>query len=208
MARAPTRSSTGVTRNSFVNGYYSRLGELLSAGCQISFVFSPTRTVRRSPSPPTGITPGDPVAAAGKEPAMCSGSWPSRRIPRAPPSPSVYHPTTIGSGIIAVDTTTTTTASAIFAEYYSCQARGEQSKFVLQPTDGHGFTHFVAETENCETTDSHISSRSISSYKAICYSSAPYFHEATIAIGCIIASSAHPALTDGGTYSDTERRLS
>ena len=181
---------------------------LLSAGCQISFVFSATRTVMRSPSPPTSITPGDPVAAAGKEPAMCSGSWPSRRIPRAPPSPSACHPTTIGSGIIAVDTATTTTASAIFAEYYSCQARDEQSKFVLQPTDGRGFTHFAAETENCETTDSHISSRSISSYKAICYSSAPYFHEATIAIGCIIASSAHPALTDGGTYSDTERRVS
>ena len=111
---------------------------LLSAGCQISFVFSATRTVMRSPSPPTSITPGDPVAAAGKEPAMCSGSWPSRRIPRAPPSPSACHPTTIGSGIIAVDTTTTTTASAIFAEYYSCQARGEQSKFVSSPLSDAG----------------------------------------------------------------------
>ena len=55
------------------------------------------------------------------------------------------HPLT--TGIIAVDTGTITPASAVFAECYSYQARGDGPKFTLQPADGHWFTHFTAEAE-------------------------------------------------------------
>jgi len=55
------------------------------------------------------------------------------------------HPLT--TAIIAIDTKTTTPASTLFAECYSCQARGDGPKFVLQPADGHWFTHFTAEAE-------------------------------------------------------------
>ena len=63
---------TGVTRNGFVNGYFSQLEELLSAAAR-SGSCSPTLTPTRSPSRPTGITPNDPATVPANEPATPSG---------------------------------------------------------------------------------------------------------------------------------------
>ena len=137
---------TGVTRNGFVNSYYGRLEELLSAGCQIRFVLTDPDS--------DAIT-----IAADRYYAERSRDSASERVRHTLRlltglKNSAYggisvrlssHPFT--TGIVAVDTVTMTPASAVFAECYSYQARGDGPKFVLQPADGHWFIHFTAEAE-------------------------------------------------------------
>ena len=146
MAEARELLISGVTRNSLINGYYSRFEELLSGSCQIRFVLcdpdSDAITIaanryyaERSPDSVRDRTHHALRLLA--ELKNSTGGSISVRLSSHP----------IASGIIAVDTTTITPASAVFAEYYSYQARGEQPKFVLQPADEHWFTHFVAEAE-------------------------------------------------------------
>ena len=135
---------TGVTRNGFVNGHYSQLKELLSADCRIRFVLTDPDS--------DAIT----VAADRYYAERSRASERTRHTLRlltelknsAGGAISVRlssHP--LSTGIIAVDTTTTTPASAVFAECYSYQARDDPPKFVLQPADGRWFIHFTAEAE-------------------------------------------------------------
>jgi hypothetical protein len=137
---------TGVTRNGFVNSNFSRLEELLSAGCQIRFVLT-------DPDSYAITVAADRYYA---ERSRDSASERTRHTLRllsglknlAHGTISVRlssHPLT--TGVIAVDTATITPASAVFAECYPYQARGDGPKFALQPADGHWFTHFTAEAE-------------------------------------------------------------
>ena len=137
---------TGVTRNGFVNGYFSQLEELLSAGCQIRFVLT-------DPDSDAITVAADRYYA---ERSRDSASERTRHTLRllsglknsARGAISVRlssHPLT--TGVIALDTTTVTPATVVFAECYSYQARGDGPKFALQPADGHWFTHFTAEAE-------------------------------------------------------------
>ena len=137
---------TGVTRNGFVNGYFSQLEELLSAGCQIRFVLT-------DPDSDAITVAADRYYA---ERSRDSASERTRHTLRllsglknsARGAISVRlssHPLT--TGVIALDITTVTPATVVFAECYSYQARGDGPKFALQPADGHWFTHFTAEAE-------------------------------------------------------------
>jgi hypothetical protein len=137
---------TGVTRNGFVNGYFSRLEELLSAGCQIRFVLT-------DPDSDAITVAADRYYAERSRDSASERARHTLRLLKGLKSPAQgavsvrlsSHPLT--TGIIAVDTGTITPASAVFAECYSYQARGDGPKFTLQPADGHWFTHFTAEAE-------------------------------------------------------------
>jgi hypothetical protein len=137
---------TGVTRNGFVNAHYSQLEELLSAGCRIRFVLT-------DPDSDAITIAADRYYAERSSDSASERTRHTLRlltglINSADGAISVRlssHPLT--TGIIAVDTTAMTAASAVFAECYSYQARGDGPKFVLQPADGHWFTHFTAEAE-------------------------------------------------------------
>jgi hypothetical protein len=137
---------TGVTRNGFVNSHFSQLEELLSAGRKIRFLLT-------HPDSDAITVAADRYYA---ERSTNSASERTRQTLRllnrlgksAHGAISVRlssHPLT--TGVIAVDTTATTPASAIFAECYAYQARGGGPKFTLQPADGHWFTYYAAEAE-------------------------------------------------------------
>jgi hypothetical protein len=141
---------TGVTRNTLVNSYYGKFEELLSAGCQIRFVLTDpdSDAIAVAADRYYAERSADSVRARARHTlrllAELKNSTEGAISVRLSPHPAA-------TGIIAVDSQAAAT-SAIFVEYYSYQARGEQPKFVLQPSDGRWFAHFAAEAEKLWTS--------------------------------------------------------
>lgn len=123
-----------------------RLEELLSAGCQI-------RLVLTNPDSDAITVAADRYYVERSRDSASERVRHTLRLLSGLKSPAQgaisvrlsSHPLT--TGIIAIDTGTITLASAIFAECYPYQARGDGPKFTLQPGEGHWFTHFTAEAE-------------------------------------------------------------
>ena len=147
MSEARDLLITGVTRNTLIISNYEELEEWLSNGCRIRLVLMD----------PTSETISDAAnrCYAGRSPEgvrerirytlrllaelrRSTGGNVSVRL--------TSHP--LAMGLIAVDSTPSlrSASSAIFAEYYTYQARGEP-KFVLQASDGEWFENFLGEAE-------------------------------------------------------------
>jgi hypothetical protein len=118
MARARDLLITGVTRNGLVTGYYSRLEDLLSSGCQIRFVLTDPD------SDAIGVAASRYYAERSRDNAAARARHTLRLLTElrnsAGDAISVRlssHP--LCTGIIAIDTATSTPASAVFVECYS-----------------------------------------------------------------------------------------
>lgn len=151
MARARELLITGITRNGLVTAYYSRLETLLSSGCHIRFMLTDPD------SDAIGIAASRYYAERSRDSTSARTRHTLRLLTELRNSAGgaisvrlSSHPLT--TGVIAIDTTTTTPASAVFVECYSYQAPDDPPKFVLQPEDGHWFTHFTAEAERLWTS--------------------------------------------------------
>jgi hypothetical protein len=138
---------TGVTRNTLVMSNYNKFEEWLQHGCQI-------RMVLLDPSSEAVVAAADRYYAERSpdivrertrhtlrllaELKRSTGGTISVRL--------TAHP--LALGIIGADggSTFRSDTSALFIEYYTYQARGEP-KFVLQPSDGEWFGHFLGEAE-------------------------------------------------------------
>lgn len=130
MARARQLLITGITRNGLVTSYYSRLEDLLSSGCQIRFVLTDPD------SDAIGVAASRYYAERSRDSAAARTRHTLRLLTELRSSVGdaisvrlSSHP--LATGIIAIDTTTTTPASALFAECYSYQAPGDPPKFAI-----------------------------------------------------------------------------
>jgi hypothetical protein len=147
MAKARDLMITGVTRNTLISRYYSKLEDLLREGCRI-------RLVLVDPSS-DGI-----VAAADRYYAERSPDRTRARVRHTLRLLTELRRSTNGEisvrltshplsmGLIAVDANAggRTDASSLFVEYYEYQAPGAP-KFVLRPIDGKWFDEFHQEAE-------------------------------------------------------------
>jgi hypothetical protein len=138
---------TGVTRNTLVMSTYNRFEEMLRRGSKIRFLLV-------EPSSEAVAT------AADRYYAERSPDTVRERVRQTLRLLSELHRSTAGQisvrltsyplamGLTGVDTTPGSDSGppTLFIEYYSYQARGEP-KFILQPSDGQSFEHFLGEAE-------------------------------------------------------------
>ena len=138
---------TGVTRNTLVTSNYTRLESLLANGCRIRLVLADPASEAATAAADRYYAERSPDTVRERirqtlrlltELKRSTGGDISVRL--------TTHP--VASGLIAVNTTPAARSdtSALFIEHYSYRARDEP-KFVLQPSDGRWFDHFLMEAE-------------------------------------------------------------
>jgi len=138
---------TGVTRNTFVNAHYAKLEELLRNGCQIRFMLidPDCSAINAAADRYYAGRSARTVADRSRQTIQLLGEL--RRATHGDISLKLTrHPLAIG--VICVDTSPAQPAesTSLFAEYYPFQSQGE-TKFILQPSDGHWYKYFIAEAE-------------------------------------------------------------
>lgn len=138
---------TGVTRNTLINGKYSKFEDWLKKGCRIrmllvdpssdAIVVAAQRYYAERSSDSTGQRVRHTLRLLAELKRSTGGDLSVRLT---------SHP--LAMGVIAVDASSESRsdATALFVEYYTYQARGEP-KFVLQPADGRWFENLYQEAE-------------------------------------------------------------
>jgi hypothetical protein len=146
MAKSSELLITGVTRNALVNSHFGILEELLTHGKRIRFVLTdPVSDAVRiaadryyaERSPDSVRERANHTLRLLAELAKNTGGDLSVRLSSHP----------VATGLIAVDSRSTTPESSLFVELYSYQLRGHDPRFILRPGEKHWFQHFATEAE-------------------------------------------------------------